>query len=49
VTSYATVAELRAYLPQVPEYGQQLITLTGTPTGRTRRRFRARSRPTPGR
>jgi hypothetical protein len=35
VTSYATVAELRAYLPQVPEYGQQLITLTGTPTGGT--------------
>lgn len=27
--SYATVADLRAYLPQVPEYGQQRITPTG--------------------
>ena len=24
--SYATVADLRAYLPQVPAYGQQRIT-----------------------
>jgi hypothetical protein len=29
--SYATVADLRAYLPQVPEYGQQLITVTAFP------------------
>ena len=27
--SYAAVADLRAYLPQVPEYGQQRITSTG--------------------
>jgi hypothetical protein len=35
VTSYATIADLRAYLPQVPEYGQQLITIAGSPTGGT--------------
>lgn len=35
MTAYATVAELRQYLPQVPELGQQLITLTGSPTGGT--------------
>lgn len=33
--SYASVAELRAYLPQVPELGQQLITITGSPSGGT--------------
>lgn len=31
MTSYATIADLRAYLPQVPEYGQQLITPTAYP------------------
>lgn len=35
MTAYATIADLRAYLPQVPEYGQQLITLTGSPAGGT--------------
>jgi hypothetical protein len=35
VTAYATVAELRAYLPQVPEDGQQLVTITGAPSGGT--------------
>lgn len=29
--SYASVSDLRGYLPQVPEYGQQLITVTGDP------------------
>lgn len=29
--SYASVADLRGYLPQVPEYGQQLIAVTGDP------------------
>lgn len=33
--SYATVAELREYLDQLPEYGQQRITVTGTPSGGT--------------
>lgn len=33
--SYATVAELRQYLPQVPELGQQSITVTGSPSGGT--------------
>src|SRR3712207_4408928 len=33
--SYATVAELREYLDQAAEYGQQRITVTGTPTGGT--------------
>ena len=34
MTSWASIAQLRAYLPQVPEYGQQLVTLA-TPTGGT--------------
>lgn len=29
--SYASIADLRGYLPQVPEYGQQLITVTASP------------------
>ncbi len=33
--SYATVASLREYLPQVPELGQQLITVTGAPDAGT--------------
>lgn len=33
--SYATVAELREYLPQVPELGQQVITVIGAPSGGT--------------
>jgi len=33
--SYATIADLRAYLPQVPELGQQLLTVQGAPTGGT--------------
>lgn len=33
--SYATVAELREYLDQLPEYGQQRITVTGSPAGGT--------------
>jgi hypothetical protein len=33
--SYATVAQLREYLPQVPEFGRQMITITGAPTGGT--------------
>lgn len=32
MTSYATVAQLRQYLPQVPEYGQQSITPSGACT-----------------
>lgn len=32
---YASVADLRTYLPQVPELGQQLITVSGSPTGGT--------------
>lgn len=35
MASYATLAALRAYLPQAPDLGQQLITLTGTPSGGT--------------
>jgi hypothetical protein len=35
VTSFATVSDLRAYLPQVPELGQQLITISGSPAGGT--------------
>jgi hypothetical protein len=31
MTSYAAVADLRAYLPQVSAYGMQLITVSGTP------------------
>ncbi len=31
--SYATVAQLREILPQVPDLGQQRITLTGSPAG----------------
>ncbi len=30
---YATVTQLRAYLPQIPTYGQQTVTVTGSPTG----------------
>lgn len=33
--SYATIAELREYLDQLPNYGQQRITVTGSPTGGT--------------
>lgn len=33
--SYASIAELRDYLDQVPEYGQQRITISGAPTGGT--------------
>lgn len=33
--AYATIAQLRAYLPQVPELGQQVITVTGSPAGGT--------------
>lgn len=33
--SYATTAELRDYLDQVPEYGQQRLTITGSPAGGT--------------
>jgi hypothetical protein len=33
--AYATVAQLRQYLAQVPEYAQQRVTLTGIPTGGT--------------
>lgn len=33
--AFATVAQLREYLPQVPELGQQLITVSGSPTGGT--------------
>jgi hypothetical protein len=33
--SYATVAQLRQYLAQVPEHAQQRVTLTGAPTGGT--------------
>ena len=35
MTAYASIAQLRAYLPQVPEDGQQLITISGAPTGGT--------------
>lgn len=35
MTAYATVAQLRQYLPQVPEYGQQTITIAGPPTAGT--------------
>jgi hypothetical protein len=35
MTSWASVAQLREYLPQVPEFGRQLITITGAPTGGT--------------
>jgi hypothetical protein len=31
MTAYATIASLRAYLPQVPEYGLQLLTPTAYP------------------
>lgn len=33
--TYATTAELRDYLDQVPEYGQQRITISGSPSGGT--------------
>ncbi len=33
--SYATVAQLREYLPQVPERAAQRVTVTGAPTGGT--------------
>lgn len=33
--AYATVAGLREYLPQVPDLGQQLITVSGAPAGGT--------------
>ena len=33
--SYATLAELREYLDQLPNYGQQRITVTGSPAGGT--------------
>lgn len=33
--SYATIAEFRDYLDQLPEYGQQRITVTGSPSGGT--------------
>lgn len=33
--SYATVANLREYLDQLPNYGSQRITVTGSPTGGT--------------
>lgn len=33
--SYATIAELREYLDQLPNYGQQSITVTGAPSGGT--------------
>jgi hypothetical protein len=35
VAAFASVASLREYLPQVPELGQQLITVTGAPDGGT--------------
>jgi hypothetical protein len=35
MASYASVADLRSYLPQVPDLGQQAITVTGTPSGGT--------------
>jgi hypothetical protein len=35
MASYASVADLRSYLPQVPDLGQQSITVTGTPSGGT--------------
>lgn len=33
--SYASIAELRDYLDQLPEYGQQRITVIGSPSGGT--------------
>lgn len=33
--AYATTVELRDYLDQVPEYGQQRLTVTGSPSGGT--------------
>jgi hypothetical protein len=33
--SYASVADLRSYLPQVPDLGQQSIVVSGTPSGGT--------------
>jgi hypothetical protein len=35
MTSWASTSELRQYLPQVPESGQQLVTLTGLQSGDT--------------
>lgn len=35
MTAYASLAQLRAYLPQVSDWGQQLITITGGPSGGT--------------
>lgn len=35
MTAWATVAQLREYLPQVPELGAQVITVTGAPAGGT--------------
>lgn len=35
MTSYCTPADLREYLDQLPEYGQQRITVTGSPAGGT--------------
>lgn len=33
--AYATTTDLRAYLPQIPTYGQQTVTITGGPSGGT--------------
>jgi hypothetical protein len=35
MAAYSSVADLRSYLPQVPDLGQQSITVTGTPSGGT--------------
>jgi hypothetical protein len=35
MASYASVADLRSYLPQVPDLGQQSIVVSGTPSGGT--------------
>lgn len=33
MTAYASIAQLRAYLPQVPEHGQQLVTIASATGG----------------
>lgn len=33
--AYASVTNLREYLPQIPTYGQQTVSVTGNPTGGT--------------
>lgn len=33
--AYATTTQLRDYLPQIPTYGQQTVTVTGAPAGGT--------------